>query len=79
MKLPAILFDVIYKRSIIVMILLKKDPVWYAVFLDGTQYAKGRYAVRKNPVIYRTQTFIFTLKKVQFSSRNTKNAAYKVK
>ena len=29
-------------------------PFYYAVFrgvLDGTQYAKGRYAVRKNPVI----------------------------
>ena len=29
-------------------------PVWYAVFrfLDGTQYAKGRYSERKNPVIF---------------------------
>jgi len=29
-------------------------PFWYAVFrgdLDGTQYAKGRYAVRRNSVI----------------------------
>ena len=31
-----------------------QPPFWYAVFrgcLGGTQYAKGRYAVRKNPVI----------------------------
>ena len=54
------------------------DPprFWYAVFRgggveDGTQYAKGRYAVRKNPVIsYANNTFFL---KVQFSSRNTIN------
>ena len=38
-------------------------PFWYAVFswvLDGTQYAKGRYAVRKNPVIsYADINFYF--------------------
>ena len=46
--------------------------------LDGTQYAKGRYAVRKNPVIsYADINFYF--KKVQFSSRNTTNVTYKVK
>ena len=35
------------------LIYLKVTPVWYAIFrfLDGTQYAKGRYAVRKNLVI----------------------------
>jgi len=42
---------------------------WYAVFrgdLDGTQYAKGRYAVRRNSVIlYADINFYF--KKVQFS------------
>ena len=30
--------------------------------LDGTQYAKGRYAVRKMYMLYRTQTSSFTLK-----------------
>ena len=46
--------------------------------LDGTQYAKGRYAVRKNPVIlYVDINFYF--KKAQFSSRNTTNVIYKVK
>jgi len=48
-------------------------PFWYAVFgggLDGTQYAKGWYAVRRNSVIsYADINFYF--KKVQFSSRNT--------
>ena len=38
--------------------------------LDGTQYAKGWYAVRRNSVIsYADINFYF--KKVQFSSRNT--------
>ena len=50
-------------------------PIWYAVFkglLDGTQYAKGQYAGRKNPVIsYADINFYF--KKVQFSSINTTN------
>ena len=42
----------------------------YSVFLDGTQYAKGRYAVHRNSVIsYADINFYF--KKVQFSSRNT--------
>jgi len=41
-------------------------------FLDGTQYAKSRYAVRKNPVIsYANSKFYF--KKVQVSARNTKH------
>ena len=57
-------------------------PFWYTVFrgggLDGTQYAKGRYAVRKYPVIsYADIDFYF--KQVQFSSRNTTNVTYKVK
>ena len=40
------------------------------VFLDGTQYAKGWYAVRRISVIlYADINFYF--KKVQFSSRNT--------
>ena len=38
-------------------------PFWYAVFrgcLDGTQYAKGRYAVRNNFVIsYADINFYF--------------------
>ena len=47
-------------------------PFWYAVFrgcLDGTQYAKGRYAVRKNPVIsyavikFCFETVLFFIKK----------------
>ena len=40
-------------------------PFWYAVFrgdLDGTQYAKGRYAVRRNSVISYAD-IIFTLKR----------------
>jgi len=46
--------------------------------LDGTQYANGRYAVRKSPVIsYADSTFYF--EKVQFSARNTTNVTYKVK
>ena len=56
-------------------------PFWCAVFrgvLDGTHYAKGRYAVCTNPVIsYADIKFYF--KKVQFSSRNTTNVTYKVK
>ena len=47
----------------------------FSVFLDGTQYAKGRYAVRINPVIsYADINFYF-----QFSSRNTTHVTYKVK
>jgi len=46
-------------------------PFWYAVFrgdLDGTQYAKGRYAVRRNSVTsYADINFYF--KKVQLSSK----------
>ena len=56
-------------------------PLWYAVFkggLDGTQYAKGRYAVRRNYVISDAD-IIFYFKKVQFSSRNTTQVTYKVK
>jgi len=37
-------------------------PLWYAVFrecLDGTQYAKGRYAVRKNPVISYADIYFY--------------------
>jgi len=46
--------------------------------LDGTQYAKGRYAVRRNFVIsYADINFYF--KKVQFSSKNTTHMTYKVK
>ena len=56
-------------------------PFWYAVFrdfLDGTQYAKGWYAVRRNSVIsYADINFYF--KKVQFSSRNTSHVTNKVK
>ena len=43
-------------------------PFWYAVFrgdLDGTQYAKGRYAVRRNSVISYAD-IIFTLKRSNF-------------
>jgi len=48
------------------------------VFLDGTQYAKGWYAVRRNSVIsYADINFYF--KKDQFSSRNTTHVTYKVK
>ena len=54
-------------------------PFWYAVFrgggLDGTQYAKGWYAVRRNSVIsYADINFYF--KKVQFSPRNTSHVTY---
>ena len=56
-------------------------PFWYAVFrevLDGTQYAKGWYAVRRNSVIsYVDINFYF--KKVQFSSRNISHVTNKVK
>ena len=37
-------------------------PFWYAVFrgcLDGKQYAKGRYAVRKNPVISYADVYFY--------------------
>jgi len=47
-------------------------PFWYAVFrgdLDGTQYAKGRYAVRRNSVISYADINLY-LKKVQFSLKN---------
>ena len=56
-------------------------PFWYAVFrgvLDGTQYAKGRYAVRRNSVISYADTS-FYYKKVHFSSRNTTQVTFKVK
>ena len=50
-------------------------PFWYAVFrffLDSTQYAKGRYAVLKNPaILYADNNFYF--QKVQFTSRNKLN------
>ena len=36
--------------------------------LDGTQYAKGRYAVRRNSVISYAD-INFYIKKVQFSSK----------
>ena len=56
-------------------------PFWYAVYrgcLGGTQYAKGRYAVRRNSVIsYADINFYF--KKVPFSSKNTTHMTYKVK
>jgi len=46
--------------------------------LDGTQYAKGRYAIRRNSVIsYADINFYF--QKVQFSSKNTTHMTYKVK
>jgi len=48
-------------------------PFWYAVFrgfLDGTQYAKGWYAERRNSVISYADINVY-FKKVQFSSRNT--------
>ena len=56
-------------------------PFWYAVFkgdLDGTQYAKGRYAVRRNSVISYADINL-NFKKVQFSSKNTTHMTYKVK
>jgi len=46
-------------------------PFWYAVFrgnLDGTQYAKGRYAVRRNSVISYADINCY-FKKVQLSSQ----------
>jgi len=47
-------------------------------FLDSTQYAKGRYAVLKNPVIlYADNKFYF--QKVQFTSRNKLNKVKKLK
>jgi len=39
---------------------------------------KGRYAVRKNPVILYADTNVY-FNNVQFSSRNTTNVTYKVK
>jgi len=48
------------------------------VYLDGKQYAKGRYAVRKNPVISYAD-IIFYFKKKKNSSRNTTKLTYKVK
>jgi len=50
----------------------------YSGFLDGTQYAKGWYAVRKNSVISYAD-IIFYFKKVRFLSRNTTHVTYKVK
>jgi len=44
---------------------------WYAVRSVGTQYA--------HIMLYRTQTSISTLRKVQFSSRTTANVTYKAK
>jgi len=46
-------------------------PLWYAVFkgdLDGTQYAKGRFAVRRNSVISYADINLY-FKKIQFSSK----------
>jgi len=46
--------------------------------LDGTHYAKGRYAVRRNYVIsFGDINFYFN--KVQISSENTTHMTYKVK
>jgi len=42
----------------------------YLGFLDGTQYAKGRYAVRKNP--NRTQTSLFNFKSHFFIKKHNK-------
>ena len=56
-------------------------PIWYAVFrggLDGTQYAKSWYAVRRNSVISYAD-INFYVKKDQFSSRKTTHVTYKVK
>ena len=55
-------------------------PFWYAVFRgeDHGQYAKGRYAVRRNSVISYAD-IIFYFKKVPFSSKNTTHMTYKVK
>ena len=54
---------------------------WYAIFCFfsyGTQYAKGRYAVRKKSVIsYADIKFYF--QKGLFTSRNIANVTYKVK
>jgi len=57
-------------------------PFWYAVFsgdLDGAQYAKGRYAVRRDSVkSYADINFYF--KKVQSSlKKSTTHVTYKVK
>jgi len=51
---------------------------WYAVFRFSyrTQYAKRRYAVRKNLVISYAD---FYIKILQFSSRNAINVTHKVK
>ena len=46
--------------------------------LDGTQYAKGRYAICRNSVISYAD-INFYIKKVQFSSKNTTHMIYKVK
>ena len=53
------------------LLLRVTPPFWYAVFrrdLDGMQYAKGRYAVRRNSVTsYADINFYF--KKVQFHKK----------
>jgi len=56
------------------------SPLWYAVFsfLHGTQYAKGRYAVRINSVISYADINVY-FKMVQCSSRNTTQVTDKVK
>jgi len=50
--------------------ILNKEGVHFPVFsfLDGTQYAKGRYTVRKNPVI----TYVDSKYKFQQETQNTK-------
>jgi len=45
--------------------------------LDGTQYAKGRYAVRRNSVISYADINLY-FKKVLFSSKSTTHVTYKV-
>jgi len=50
----------------------------YSIFLDGMQYAKGRYAVREHPIISYPD-INFYCKNVDFASRNTTNVTYKVK
>ena len=49
-------------------------PFWYAVFkglLDGTQYAKGQYAGRKNPVIsYADINFYFKTGSIFINKHN---------
>ena len=55
-------------KKVISMRVTPPPPFWYAVFrgcFGGTQYAKGRYAVRKI-LSYRTQTSIFTFKRSNF-------------